>query len=188
MRVVGGRLRGRSLQAPASRAIRPTSDRLREAMFDILAHRHAGLIEGARVVDLFAGSGALGIEALSRGAGFALFVDNGAEARALLRGNVEALALGGVTRIWRADATRLGRAPAGPPFDLAFLDPPYGQGLAGPALASLVAGGWLGAEALAVVEENAKAEISAPEGLTLADERLYGDTKLAFFTSQRAKA
>ena len=140
--------------------------------------------EGARVVDLFAGSGALGFEALSRGAQFALFVDNGAEARALLRGNVEALALGGVTRIWRADATKLGRAPAGPPFDLAFLDPPYGQGLAGPALASLKAGGWLGPDALVVVEENAKAEIAAPEGLSLADERTYGDTKLAFFTGE----
>ena len=182
MRIVGGRLRGRALIAPASREIRPTSDRLREALFDILAHRYPGLLEGARVVDLFAGSGALGFEALSRGAGFALFVDSGAEARALLRGNVEALALGGVTRIWRADAAKLGRAPAGPPFDLAFLDPPYGQGLASPALASLIMGGWLGPDALAVVEESAKAEIAAPEGLSLADERTYGDTKLAFFT------
>ena len=184
MRIVGGRLRGRTLNAPASREIRPTSDRLREALFDILAHRYPGILEGARVVDLFAGSGALSFEALSRGAGFALFVDSGAEARALLRGNVEALALGGVTRIWRADATKLGRAPAGPPFDLAFLDPPYGQGLAGPALASLKAGGWLGPDALVVVEENAKAEIAAPEGLSLADERTYGDTKLAFFTGE----
>ena len=184
MRIVGGRLRGRALNAPASREIRPTSDRLREALFDILAHRYGGLLEGARVVDLFAGSGALGFEALSRGAEFALFVDSGAEARALLRGNVEALALGGVTRIWRADATKLGHAPAGPPFDLAFLDPPYGQGLAAPALASLMAGGWLGADALAVVEESAKAEIAAPEGLSLADERTYGDTKLAFFASE----
>ncbi len=140
MRVVGGRLKGRVLHAPASRAIRPTSERLRESIFDILAHRHAGALEGARVVDLFAGSGALGIEALSRGADFALFVDSGAEARALLRANVEALALGGVTRIWRADAARLGKAPAGPPFTLAFLDPPYDKGLAGPALAALCAG------------------------------------------------
>src|SRR5271170_4894204 len=143
MRIVGGRLRGRVLQAPASRAIRPTSERLRESIFDILTHRFAGAVEGARVVDLFAGSGALGFEALSRGAEFALFVDNGAEARALLRANVEALALGGVTRIWRADATKLGSAPAGGPFALAFLDPPYGQGLAHPALASLADGGWL---------------------------------------------
>ena len=180
MRVVGGKLRGRALSAPASRAIRPTSDRLRETIFDILASRHPERLEGARVVDLFAGSGALGIEAISRGATFALFVDNGTEARALLRGNIEALALGGVTRIWRADATKLGRAPAGPPFDLAFLDPPYGQGLSAPALASLVSGGWLGPGALVVVEEGAKAEIAAPEGLRLLDERTYGDTKLVF--------
>ena len=110
-----------------------------------------------------------------------MFVDNGTPARALLRANVEALALGGVTRIWRADAANLGRAPAGPPFDLAFLDPPYGHGLAAPALASLVAGGWLGPSALVVVEEAAKAEIVAPEGLRRLDERTYGGTKLAFF-------
>ena len=184
MRIVGGRLKGRVLHAPASRTIRPTSERLRESIFDILAHRHAGAVEGARVVDLFAGSGALGIEALSRGAEFALFVDNGAEARALLRANVEALALGGVTRIWRADATRLGSAPAGGPFALAFLDPPYGQGLADPALASLVEGAWLEPNALCVVEEAAKADIVAPAGLARVDERVYGDTRIVIF--QRA--
>ncbi|MGD0562393.1 MAG: 16S rRNA (guanine(966)-N(2))-methyltransferase RsmD [Roseiarcus sp.] len=182
MRIVGGRLKGRVLHAPASRAIRPTSERLRESIFDILAHRHDA-VEGARVVDLFAGSGALGIEALSRGAEFALFVDNGAEARALLRANVEALALGGVTRIWRADATRLGKAPAGPPFTLAFLDPPYDKGLAGPALAALCEGGWLAADALVVVEEAAKAEIAAPPALELVDERVYGETRIAFFVA-----
>src|SRR5208282_2078132 len=167
MRIVGGRLRGRLLQTPASRAIRPTSERLRESIFDILEHRHADVVEGARVVDLFAGSGALGIEALSRGARTALFVDNGAEARALLRANVEAMALGGVTRIWRADAAKLGSAPAGGRFGLAFLDPPYGQGLAGPALAALLAGGWLEPDALCVVEEAVKAEIEPPAGLVL---------------------
>ena len=109
------------------------------------------------------------------------FVDNGAEARALLRANVEALALGGVTRIWRADATKLGSAPAGGPFALAFLDPPYGQGLAHPALASLADGGWLEPNALCVVEEASKAEIAAPVGLALVDERTYGDTKIAIF-------
>ena len=180
MRIVGGRLRGRLLQAPASRAIRPTSERLRESIFDILIHRHAGVVEGARVVDLFAGSGALGIEALSRGAKFALFVDNGPEARALLRANVEAFALGGVTRIWRADATLLGKAPAGPPFTLAFLDPPYDKGLAGPALAGLVEGGWLTSGALVVVEESAEAKIGAPTALQIVDERVYGETKVVF--------
>jgi 16S rRNA (guanine966-N2)-methyltransferase len=180
VRIVGGRLRGRLLQAPSSRAIRPTSERLRESIFDILVHRHAGVVEGARVVDLFAGSGALGIEALSRGAKFALFVDNGPEARALLRANVEGFALGGVTRIWRADATLLGKAPAGPPFTLAFLDPPYDKGLAGPALAGLVEGGWLAPAALVVVEESAEAEIGAPTALWIVDERIYGETKVVF--------
>ncbi|WP_158812496.1 16S rRNA (guanine(966)-N(2))-methyltransferase RsmD [Methylocapsa sp. S129] len=195
MRIVGGRLRGRVLNAPASRAIRPTSERLRESIFDILAHRFADALEGARVVDLFAGSGALGFEALSRGAAFALFIDDGAEARALLRGNVEALSLGGVTRIWRADATKLGKAPTGAPFTLAFLDPPYGKGLAGPALAALAAGGWLAESALCVVEEAEKAEIAAPEGFGVEDERTYGDTKVVFLrrgesdkTAQQAKS
>jgi 16S rRNA (guanine966-N2)-methyltransferase len=185
MRVVGGRLKGRLLHAPESRAIRPTAERVRESIFDILAHRHTGSVEGARVVDLFAGSGALGIEALSRGAAFALFVDNGAEARALLRANVEALALGGATRIWRADATRLGKAPAGPPFALAFLDPPYDKGLAGPALAALCAGNWLAEGALVVVEEAAKAGIAAPPALDLVDERVYGETRIVFFAVAR---
>jgi 16S rRNA (guanine966-N2)-methyltransferase len=188
MRIVGGRLKGRVLSTPASRAIRPTSERLRESIFDILEHRFPGHIEGARVVDLFAGTGALAIEALSRGARFALFVDNGAEARALLRANVEALALGGVTRIWRADATRLGASPAGGPFALAFLDPPYGQGLAAPALNALVEGGWLEPNALLVVEEDAKADIAAPTGLVRVDERVYGDTKIAIFQARAATA
>jgi 16S rRNA (guanine966-N2)-methyltransferase len=178
MRVVGGRLKGRTLAAPGSRAIRPTSERLREAIFDILGHRYPGRIEGRRVVDLFAGSGALAIEALSRGARFALLVDNGTDARALLRANVEALALGGVTRIWRADATKLGAAPAAGPFALAFLDPPYGQDLAGATLASLVAGGWLEPDALCVVEEESRAAIVAPPGLAVLDERVYGDTRI----------
>ena len=182
MRIVGGRLKGRVLAAPASRATRPTSERLRESIFDILEHRYPGSVEGWRAVDLFAGSGALGIEALSRGARFALFIDNGAEARAILRANVETLGLGGVTRIWRADATRLGKAPAGGPFALAFLDPPYGQDLVGPALASLVEGGWLEPDALCVVEEAAKALIVAPHGLAVVDERTYGDTQIAILT------
>ncbi len=182
MRIVGGRLKGRVLSSPASHAIRPTSERLRELIFDILEHRYPGNVEGRRVADLFAGSGALGIEALSRGARFALFVDSGTEARALLRANVEALGLGGVTRIWRADATKLGMAPAGGPFGLAFLDPPYGQDLAGAALASLVDGGWLEPDALCVVEEAAKTAIAASNGLALVDERTYGDTRIAILT------
>ena len=186
MQIVGGRLKGRTLLTPSSRAIRPTSERLRKSIFDIVEHRFPGHIEGARVVDLFAGTGALAIEALSRGARFGLLVDNGSEARALLRGNVEALALGGVTRIWRADATKLGSAPKGGPFALAFLDPPYGEGLAGPALASLVGGGWLESNALCVVEEAAKVEVIAPVGISLIDERTYGDTKIMIFQATAA--
>src|SRR5206468_838844 len=142
MRIVGGRLRGRTLTAPKSRAIRPTTDRLRQALFNVLAHAYGDPISGARVLDLFAGTGALGLEALSRGAAFALFVDNGAEARALLRENVAALGLGGATRIFRRDATKLGAAHPLEPFSLTFLDPPYGQGLAEKALAAARAGGW----------------------------------------------
>src|SRR5271170_205376 len=181
MRIVGGRLKGRALAAPSSRAIRPTSERLRESIFDILEHRYPGHVEGQRVVDLFAGSGALAIEALSRGARFALFVDNGAEARALLRANVETLALGGVTRIWRADATKLGAAPTSAPFSLAFLDPPYGQDFAPPALRTLASAGWMSPNALVVLEEQASAEIEEIAGLALEDDRTYGDTRLRIY-------
>ena len=164
MRVVGGRLKGRNLAAPSSREIRPTADRLRESLFNILIHAYGDPISGARVLDLFAGTGALGIEAVSRGAKFALFVDNGAEARALLRNNVEALGLGGVTKVYRRDATNLGAAHPVEPFSLVFLDPPYGKGLAENALASLRDGGWLTPAALLAVEEATAAAFAAPEG------------------------
>jgi 16S rRNA (guanine966-N2)-methyltransferase len=180
MRVVGGRLRGRALASPKSRAIRPTADRLRESLFNILVHAFGDPIASARVLDLYAGTGALGIEALSRGAEFTLFVDDGAEARALLRENVAALGLGGVSRIFRRDATRLGPAHPLPPFSLAFLDPPYGQGLAAGALASARDGGWLAADALVVVEETAKPQFAAPAGYAEVERRRYDDTELVF--------
>jgi 16S rRNA (guanine966-N2)-methyltransferase len=176
MRIVGGRLRGRALKPPASRAIRPTSERLRESIFDILAHAYGDPVAGARVIDLFAGSGALGIEALSRGAAFALFVEASAAARALIRSNIEALALAATTRIWRADATNLGKAPG--QYSLAFLDPPYDESLAGPALKALIGGGWLAEGALCVVEESARVRIEPPVPLRLVEERVYGDTKI----------
>jgi len=178
MRIVGGRFRGRTLKGPSSQAIRPTSDRLRESIFNILAHNYEGAVENARVIDLFAGTGALGLEAVSRGARFALFVDEGAEARALLRENVEALGLGGLTRIFRRDATKLGEAPAGEKFDLAFLDPPYGKGLAPRALASLLTGAWLKDGALCVIEEAAEESVELPQGLEQLDRRAYGDTQI----------
>lgn len=178
MRIVGGALRGRALHAPRSQSIRPTSDRLRESVFDILAHAYGDPVSGSAVVDLFAGTGALGLEALSRGAARALFVDDGAEARALLRANIEALGLGGVTRVFRRDATKLGLAPPGETFSLVFLDPPYGKGLATRALASLLAGGWLAPGALLVVEEAADAIVELPEGLSRLDQRRYGDAQI----------
>ena len=180
MRVVGGRLRGRNIASPASNDIRPTQDRLREALFNILMHAYDNPIDGARVLDLFAGTGALGIEAVSRGAAFTLFVDNGAEARALLRNNVEALGLGGVTKVYRRDATGLGPAYPVEPFSLVFLDPPYGRGLAGKALVSLRDGKWLTPEALVVVEESKAAGFAAPEGFEELERRAYDDTEFVF--------
>ena len=146
--------------------------------FNILVHAYGDPVTGARVLDLFAGTGALGLEALSRGAAFALFIDDGAEARALLRENVAALGLGGVTRIFRRDACKLGPAHPIEPFSLAFLDPPYGRGLAEAALASARAGGWLTPAALIVVEEAASAAFAAPEGFDELERRRYDDTAL----------
>jgi len=180
MRVIGGRLRGRTLKGPSSMAVRPTSDRLRESIFNILTHTHGDPVQDARVIDLFAGAGGLGIEALSRGARFALFVDNGSEARALLRANVEALGLGGATRIFRRDAAKLGDMTPQEAFTLAFLDPPYGKGLAPLALASLRDGGWLANGALCVVEEAAASGFEPPHGFELMKARDYGDTGVWF--------
>jgi 16S rRNA (guanine966-N2)-methyltransferase len=179
MRIVGGRLRGRTLAAPTSNAIRPTSDKLREALFNILVHRYDDPITGARVLDLFAGTGALGCEAASRGASFVLFVDDGAQARALERQNVEALGLGGSTRIFRRDATRLGPVHPLEPFSVAFLDPPYGKGLAERAL------GWLTPDALVVVEEATSAAFAPPDGYTEIERRNYGDSDLIFLRQAR---
>jgi 16S rRNA (guanine966-N2)-methyltransferase len=180
MRVVGGRLRGRSLAPPKSRLIRPTADRLRESLFNILLHGFDDPVSGARVLDLFAGTGALGIESLSRGAAFALFIDQGAEARALLRENVTALGLGGESRIFRRDATKLGPVHPLAPFSLALLDPPYGQGLANQALLAAREGGWLTADALIVVEEAAKAQFTSPDGFSEHERRRYDDTEFVF--------
>jgi 16S rRNA (guanine966-N2)-methyltransferase len=185
MRIVGGRLRGRTMASPRSAAIRPTADRLRETLFNILMHRYGDPVTGARVLDLFAGTGALGLEAASRGAAFVLFVDDGAEARALLRENVEALGLGGTTRIFRRDATKLGPVHPLEPFGLAFLDPPYGKGLAEAALIAARDGGWLAPQALVVVEEAASATFAAPGGYEELDRREHADSELVFL--QRTK-
>jgi 16S rRNA (guanine966-N2)-methyltransferase len=167
------------LSAPKSNAIRPTADRLRESLFNILAHGYGNPTADARVLDLFAGTGALGLEAISRGAAFALFVDDGAEARALMRDNVETLGLGGVTRIFRRDATKLGPAHPIEPFTLVFLDPPYGRGLAEKALISAHEGGWLAPGAL-IVEEEETGAFTPPPGFEQIERRAYDDTELIF--------
>jgi 16S rRNA (guanine966-N2)-methyltransferase len=178
MRVVGGRFGGRPLRAPKGTSTRPTTDRTRESLFNVLAHSADVALEGARVLDLFAGSGALGIEALSRGASFCLFVETDAGARGAIRENCEALALNGVTRLHRRSATSLGTRPAGmgDPFTLAFLDPPYGQGLIDAALPGLAGGGWLAQGAVLVCEQGKAEAAPTAEGFTLLDERPYGDT------------
>jgi 16S rRNA (guanine966-N2)-methyltransferase len=181
MRIVGGRFRGRAIAAPPGMATRPTSDRVREALFNILAHGVDGFsLEGARVLDLFAGSGALGLEALSRGAAYCLFVEDDADARGAIRQNIEALGLTGASKLWRRDATKLGPASSMQPFQLLFADPPYGKGLGEAALGAALAGGWLAPGAMCVLEERADAEIATPAGLELADTRSYGDTALHF--------
>ncbi len=182
MRIVGGRHRGRRLVAPAGTVVRPTSDRAREALFNILSHGRfaaGGLpFAGRPVVDAFAGTGALGLEALSRGASEAAFIEDDREALAALRRNIAALGEEDRTRIVRGDATRAPRAPW--PVAVAFLDPPYGSGLAAPALTALAEGGWLLPEALAVVEVASGEELAAPGGFAIVDARGYGAAKLVF--------
>ncbi|MGE3066428.1 MAG: 16S rRNA (guanine(966)-N(2))-methyltransferase RsmD [Hyphomicrobiaceae bacterium] len=181
MRVVGGQLRGRALVAPPGDATRPTSDRVREAVFNILAHGIPDFtIEGARVLDLFAGTGALGLEALSRGAAFCVFVEEAAEARGAIRANIETLGLTGATRIFRRDATMLGPAANRGAAHLVFADPPYGRGLGERALAAAAAGGWLMPGAIAVLEERKGTALQIPSGFTLLDQRDWGDTDVAF--------
>ena len=179
MRIVAGRLKGREITAPDGRETRPTSDRVRQSLFNILEH---GLddfnLQGARVVDLFAGSGALGFEALSRGAETVVFVETSTDARAAIRENTTRFALAGQTRILKRDATDLGPCPRGKPYDLAFLDPPYGRALGDRALAALQSGGWLSAGAIVVLEERKGVDVSWPDAFETCDMRTYGDTAI----------
>lgn len=185
MRIVGGRFRGRSLSAPRSAAIRPTTDRARESLFNILAHGHPNtLSDGARVLDLFAGTGALGLEALSRGAQFALFVEHSVEGRALLRANVEALGVQGSSKIFRRDATALGNRGPVEPFDLAFADPPYGKGLGDKALGAAASDGWLRPGALVVLEERADVKVGPGAAFEPLESRTFADTSMHFFVYQ----
>lgn len=181
MRVVAGRFRGRALVAPEDMSIRPTSDRVRESVFNVLAHGIEDFsLAGARVIDLFSGTGALGIEAVSRGAAYCLFVEEAAEARALIRRNVEALGLTGETRIFRRDATDLGPAGNMEPYTVAFLDPPYGKGLGEKALSGLAQGNWLMPGAVCVLEERAGSNLIIPPPFEQADTRTWGDTEVRF--------
>ncbi len=186
MRITAGKFKARTLAAPGDASVRPTSDKVRQAIFNILEHRDFGFpfrLEGARVVDLFAGTGAMGLEALSRGARYCLFVDDAADSRALIRQNVEAFGLTGATKIWRRDAATLGPLDTLAPFDLAFLDPPYRRGLLAPALAGLHSGGWLLAPALVVAEMSEEEDLPPTEGYEMLDDRVYGDTRVVMFKS-----
>lgn len=183
MRIVAGKFRGRALAAPQGRTTRPTSDRARQALFNVLEHAAWSVpLDGLRVIDLFAGSGALGFEAVSRGAAFCLFVETDEAARGAIRDNMEAFGLFGAARVHRRSAVDLGVRPgsAGEAFDLAFLDPPYGQGLGEQALARLVEGNWLRPGALAVYERGAdEPDIETP-GYARLDARDWGAARVLF--------
>ncbi len=190
MRIIAGRFRGKQLATPVDQRVRPTGDRVRESVFNILGHGDFGRVGpalpiGARVLDLFAGTGALGLEALSRGALNVAFVDDHPESRALIRRNIDALQATGVTRIMRRDATDLGPIPAGNqaggPFDLVFLDPPYGRDLIAPALEGAMAGGWIAPGAVIIAEMEPSAVIPAIAGIEPVQSRDYGETRVMFF-------
>lgn len=180
MRIVGGKFRGRPLVTPATNAIRPTTDRTRESLFNILAHSFPDKVDGGRVLDLFAGTGALGLEALSRGARYGVFIEESAEGRGLLRQNIEAFGLQGQTKVFRRDACQLGLAGTLEPFDLVFADPPYGRRMGEKAFLSALQGGWLNPDALLVLEEDANVALSLDEQFVVQEERNYGGTVIRF--------
>ena len=182
MRIVGGRFRGRAIAGPQSDAIRPTSDRAREAIFNILVSRSGPDFSGRRVLDLFAGTGAMSLEALSRGADAAVLIDTGIEARALIRDAIDTFGLGGSTRVLKRDACSMGPNEKYAPFDLVFCDPPYSQGLGETALLSAAKGGWLVPGADIVLEERRGQNVDLPQGFELVDQRHYGEAEVRFLT------
>lgn len=191
MRVVAGKFKGKALAAPArgDMHIRPTSDRLRESVFNILDHWPGrNLIADARVLDLFAGTGALGLEALSRGAAYAVFVEQGASARGLIRTNIEAMWLTGITKLYRRDATRLGAAGTLGKFSLVFCDPPYGKGLGEQALEAACTGGWLETGAMIIAEEARASGFAAPEGFEEVQRRAMGESEVIFLVFGKARS
>jgi len=180
MRIVAGKFRGKTLHSPDTDEIRPTSDRVRESLFNILANHFGPAFHGVRVLDLFAGTGALGLEALSRGAEHATLVDTGVEARALMRENIQELGVAGQARMLRRDATDLGQVQRIPPCNLVFVDPPYGKGLGEKSIKVAIEGGWVADDALIILEESKSAEIEIPAGLSEQSRRTYGDTQILF--------
>ncbi len=182
MRIVAGKFKGREIKGPTSSSTRPTSDRVRESIFNILAHGVEGFgLEEARVLDLFAGTGALGLEALSRGAKYCCFVEDDAGARGVIRANADVCGVVGQTRIWRRDATDLGPSAPQSPYELIFADPPYGKGLGEKTLTSVLKGGWLAREGVLVLEEASGSAIADITGLSLLSQREYGDTQVRFY-------
>ncbi|WLS09491.1 16S rRNA (guanine(966)-N(2))-methyltransferase RsmD [Shinella sumterensis] len=181
MRIVGGEFRGRSLATPKSDDIRPTTDRTRESLFNILSHAYPEALDGTRVLDLFAGTGAVGFEALSRGARAVLFVEQGVEGRGLLHANTESLGVIGRAKIFRRDATSLGGIGTMEPFDFLFADPPYAKGLGERALDAAARGGWLVDGALAILEERADIQPAAVDGFELLEVRTFGETRMHFY-------
>jgi len=180
MRIVAGAFRGRRLAAPKGRGVRPTADRLRESLFNILQHRAGTTLAGARVADIFAGTGAVGLEALSRGAAHVTFVEKSESSLDCLRRNIDMLGVADRCRVVTASARRL--PPADAPYDLIFLDPPYRRGLAEPALESLLTAGWTGPDSLLVLETAADETVEVPPALATVERRQSGDTLLHFLT------
>jgi 16S rRNA (guanine966-N2)-methyltransferase len=181
MRIVGGEFRGRALATPKTNDIRPTIDRTRESLFNIIGHVYPEALDGTRVIDLFAGTGAVGLEALSRGCRTALFVENGVEGRGLLWENIDSFGLHGRARILRRDATSLGTIGNIEPFNFLFADPPYGQKLGERALLAAHAGGWLVPGALVVLEERSDVELAVDPVFKSLESRMFGDTRVEFY-------
>lgn len=181
MRIVGGEFRGRSLATPKSNDIRPTTDRTRESLFNILSHSYPEALDGTRALDLFAGTGAVGLEALSRGCRQALFVEQGVEGRGLIQTNIETLGLQGRAKVFRRDATSLGGVGTMEPFHLVFADPPYAKGLGEKALESAAVGNWLVPGALVILEERADVQPAPVAVFENLDVRVFGDTRMHFY-------
>lgn len=184
MRIVGGRFKGRVLATPKSQNIRPTTDRTRESLFNIIKHGWPEKLSETHVLDVFAGTGALGFEAMSRGCRFGLFIEQSTEGRGLIRDNVEKLGLSGHTKIARGDATRPSNIGKLKPFDLVFADPPYGKQLGEKALIALLEKGWMASDALVVLEEAKDALPGQVEGFIREETRQFGDTAVGFFRPQ----